>query len=187
MPRLMRIEAVDARTLDAQRGAFVDLLVATVDGGAGIGFLAPLSPARADAYWRGVAREVEEGRRLLFAAREGADLAGLVQVELATRETGLHRAEVQKLMVDARWRGRGTARALMAHAEAAALDRGRTLLMLDTFEGTVAEGMYRRWGWRVVGRVPHYSVHPRGGLGTLVLFYKELGPHALPPAALHAG
>jgi ribosomal protein S18 acetylase RimI-like enzyme len=174
-------EPVDARALRDQRAAFARLLVETVHAGGGIGFLAPLSLAKADSYWARVAIEMEEGRRLLLAAREGADLVGSVQVELATRETGPHRAEVQKLMVDPRWRGQGIAKALMAGAEAAARGRGRTLLLLDTFEGTVADGMYRRWGWRVVGTIPSYAIDPRGDLRTLVLFSKETGPHGRVP------
>lgn len=174
----MRYEPVDARALLAQRDDFADLLARTVDAGGGIGFLAPLARAKAEAYWDGVARELDEGHRLLLAARGDAALVGSVQVELARRETAPHRAEVQKLMVDPGWRGRGVAKALMARAEDAALARGRTLLLLDTFEGSVADGMYRRWGWTVVGTIPSYAIRPHGGLGTLVLFRKETGPHA---------
>ena len=171
-------EPIDARALLEQRAAFARLLVETVDAGGGIGFLAPLALPKAEAYWAEVARELDEGHRLLFAAREDGALVGSVQVELARRETAPHRAEVQKLIVDPRWRGRGVARALMARAEAAARERGRTLLMLDTFEGTVADGMYRRWGWTVVGTIPDYALDPRGVLRPLVLFHKALGPHA---------
>ena len=174
---MARCVEVDAATLLAQRAAFADLLVATVDAGGALGFLAPLAPAKAEVYWEAAAREVAEGRRVLLAAREGADLVGCVQVELAARETGLHRAEVQKLMVRPAARGRGLARALMAGAEDAARARGRTLLLLDTFEGGVPDRMYRRWGWRVAGTVPNYAVDPEGTLRTLVLFYKETGPH----------
>ena len=174
----MQPEPVGARTLLDQRAAFADLLVATVDAGGGIGFLAPLRRERAEAYWDGVARELDEGHRLLFALREDGALVGTVQLELARRETGLHRAEVQKLMVDPRRRGRGAGRALMDAAEEAARARGRTLLLLDTFEGTVADAMYRRWGWTVVGTVPEYALDPRGTLRDLVLFHKRLGPHA---------
>jgi ribosomal protein S18 acetylase RimI-like enzyme len=173
----MLYEPVDARALEAQSASFVDLLVRTVDDGAGIGFLAPLGPAQAESYWAGVAREVEEGHRILLAARDGPRLAGSVQVELARRETGPHRAEVQKLMVDPRARRQGIAKALMERAERAARERGRTLLMLDTFEGSVADGMYRRWGWTVVGTIPSYAISPQGDLRRLVLFYKETGAH----------
>lgn len=170
----MRIEPVDATTLDNERAAFADLLAATVAGGGGIGFLAPLAPMRASMYWQDVAHELREGHRLLFAARENGALVGSVQLELARRETGTHRAEVQKLMVDPRARGQGRAKALMARAEEAAREHGRTLLLLDTFEGTVAESMYRRWGWTVVGTVPNYARDPAGRLRPLVLFYKEI-------------
>lgn len=175
----MRIDRLDAAALRRDAAAFADLLAATVDAGGGIGFLAPLDAARAAAYWEGVAREVDEGRRVLLAARDGDALVGAVQLEPARRETGPHRAEVQKLMVHPRERGRGVARALMARVEAEALALGRTLLLLDTFEGTVADTMYRRWGWTVVGTVPGYALDPRGVLRPLVLFCKALGPHAV--------
>lgn len=170
----MRVVAVDAASLLAQRAAYADLLAATVESGGGIGFLAPVAPAKALAYWDAVAQELTEGHRLLFSAYDGDALVGSVQLELARRETGLHRAEVQKLMVDPRRRGRGIARALMQQAEKAARAHGRTLLLLDTFEGTLADGMYRRWGWTVVGVVPDYARDPKGTLRPLVLFCKKL-------------
>lgn len=168
---------MDAGGLLARRAVFAGLLKATVDAGGGIGFLAPLDPRRADAYWEGVARELDADHRLLYAAFDERDgLVGSAQLELATRETGLHRAEVQKLMVEPRARGRGVARSLMAHVEREARERGRTLLMLDTFEGTPADTMYRRWGWAVVGIVPDYARDPHGTMRPLVLFYKRLAP-----------
>ncbi|HEX2021249.1 MAG TPA: GNAT family N-acetyltransferase [Candidatus Thermoplasmatota archaeon] len=172
----MTCAPVDPRLLRERSASFVDLLVGCVDAGAGVGFLAPLPRAKAEAYWAQVAREIGEGRRLLFAAFEGDALVGSVQLEPARRETAPHRAEVQKLLVDPRARRRGVARALMARAEAAALARGRTLLLLDTFEGTVADAMYRRWGWAVAGRIPDYAMDPAGDLKPLVLFYKDLRP-----------
>ena len=62
----------------------------------------------------------------------------------------------------------------MRAAEQTGRDCGKTLLVLDTNEGSDAERLYARMGWVRVGTIPDYSVQPRGGLRGTTLFYKEL-------------
>jgi|GEM_PF-2023550 len=96
------------------------LLQDAVDGGASVGFLPPLSTAEAEAYWRSLLPEVEQGTRLMFAACAGDQVLGSVQLGLAQRPNSRHRAEVQKLLVLTRARRQGLATRLMRTAEAAA-------------------------------------------------------------------
>ena len=72
-------------------------------------------------------------------------------------------------------RGRGHARALMAAAEAEALARGRTVLVLDTATGSPAEAIYARLGWSRVGVIPDYALYPDGSFCATTLFFKRLG------------
>jgi GNAT superfamily N-acetyltransferase len=97
-----------------------------------------------------------------------------VQLALATKENGRHRAEVQKLMVMRSARGEGVASRLMAAAEAHARAERRTLLVLDTLEGSEAEPVYRHLGWSRVGEVPDYAARPDGTLHATVYYFKRL-------------
>jgi len=77
-------------------------------------------------------------------------------------------------------RGRGVARTLMREAERIAVERGRTLLVLDTAADEGAAGFYERLGYVRVGAIPGYALKPHGGLTATIIFYKTLGP-ARPP------
>lgn len=150
------------------------LLRDAVDGGASLGFLAPLDPAEAGMYWRGAESEVRAGRRILVVARSGARVVGCVQLVLSTRANAPHRAEVQKLCVLTAERGKGIGKALMEAAHAAALARGRTLLVLDTRKGDPAEVLYRGLGYAELGVVPNFTRDRTGAYQDTVFFYKHL-------------
>jgi acetyltransferase len=137
-----------------------DLLKANVDSGASIGFLAPLDPEEASAYWW----EVDSllGNRLLWVFEKHQKILGTIQLDLCTKPNALHRAEIIKLMVDPAHRREGIATALLAQAEAAALQLGRTTLVLDTRQGDPSEKLYLSLGWQITGVVPAYA---RGGSG----------------------
>lgn len=151
------------------------LLRDAVDGGASLGFLAPLDPTEAGMYWKGAEAEMRAGRRVIVVARSGARVVGCVQVVLSTRENARHRAEIQKLCVLTAERGKGVGRALMEAAHAAALARGRTLLMLDTKKGDPAEALYRGLGYAELGVIPNFTRDKSGAFHDTVFFYKHLG------------
>ena len=60
----------------------------------------------------------------------------------------------------------------MRAAEAAALEAGRTLLVLDTASAD-AERLYERLGWQRVGVSPNYALGPEGGPVDTTIFYKD--------------
>ena len=154
------------------------VLIDCVDGGASVSFMAPLTRERADAFWRGVADGVAAGDRALLAAEDvaTAELIGTVQVVYAWPENQPHRADVAKMLVRRSARRRGLGGRLMRAAEAAALDAGRTLLVLDTVTGGDAERLYARLGWARVGVVPNYALMPDGAPCDTTIFYKDLSP-----------
>lgn len=157
------------------------VLIDCVDGGASVGFMAPLAPARADRFWRSVAEGVAAGDRMLFVAEDGGsrEIVGTVQIVLARPENQPHRADVSKMLVRRSARRRGVGGDLMRAAEAAARAAGRTLLVLDTASGD-AERLYQRSGWTRVGVVPGFALMPDGAPCDTTIFYKTL---AEPPAA----
>lgn len=150
------------------------LLQDAVHNGSSVGFLPPVADETAAAYWLEVLAEMAQGKRVLLVAREGGEVTGTVQLALATKQNGLHRAEVQKLLVHTGSRRRGVARALMSAAEEAARQAGRTLLVLDTEEGSPAERLYQKCGYARAGIIPQYARRTDGSLISTVVFYKLL-------------
>jgi ribosomal protein S18 acetylase RimI-like enzyme len=159
---------------DAERDGLVELTIDVVDGGASIGFLAPLARERVGAFWTSVGRGVASGERVLFVAEDGQGVCGTVQLVLASMENQPHRADLSKMMVHRRARKRGVGDALLRAAEDAARALGRTLLVLDTASDD-AERLYQRHGWQRVGAIPDYALWPDGRLCPTVVYYKRLG------------
>jgi GNAT superfamily N-acetyltransferase len=152
-----------------------DILIDCVEGGASVGFMAPLPRAKAIAFWRGVIESAARGDRVLLVAEDAhGALQGTVQVALATPENQPHRGEVTKMLVHRRARRRGVGEALLRAAEAAARAAGRTLLILDTVTGADGERLYARLGWQRLGVIPGYALWPQGGLCATTYFYKAL-------------
>ncbi len=153
-----------------------DVLLDVVEGGASVGFLAPLSRVRAVDFWREALASAGRGERILLVAEDAGsgEIVGTVQVVLAMPENQLHRADVAKMQVHRRARRRGVGEALMRAAEDAAREAGRTLLVLDTVTGSDAERLYARLGWTRCGEIPGYALWPRGGLCSTTVFYRQL-------------
>ena len=168
------IESLSDNQAQALMPDLVALLQDCVHSGASVGFIPPLTPDTAEAYWVETLIEVAQGKRILLVSLEGKELAGSVQLSLVTKENGLHRAEVQKLVVHTRFRNRGIARALLSAVEDIARKEGRTLLVLDTEQDSVAEKLYMKQGYIRAGVIPQYATSASGSLITTVIFYKLL-------------
>jgi GNAT superfamily N-acetyltransferase len=171
---IRRLDRVDA----AQLQALADVLADCVDGGASVSFMAPLSPGRAQAFWRRVADGVHAGRRVLLVAEDEHGICGTVQLDLDLPENQPHRGEVAKMLVRRRARRRGVGEALMRAVEAEARARGRTVLVLDTGDATAAR-LYERCGWIRVGTVPAYALMPDGAPCDTTFYYRRLEPVAV--------
>ena len=169
MRKIERLTEGQARPLVPQLAA---LLQDAVHNGSSVGFLPPVSRETAEAFWLETLSEVAAGKRVLLVASEGGEVTGAAQLALATRQNGLHRAEVQKVIVHTRARNRGVARALMDALEEAARAEGRTLLVLDTEEGCPAERLYERCGYTRVGVIPQFALNTERSPISTVVFYK---------------
>lgn len=166
--RLARAEARQAAS------ALADVLADCVAGGASVSFMADLTHADAEAFWRDQA-DADDGR-VILVAEDASGIAGVVQVIPAWPPNQPHRADVSKLLVHRRARGHGAAKALMIAAEREALAIGRTLLTLDTVEGSAAEALYTGLSWTRVGVIPDYALMPDSALAATVVFFKALRP-----------
>ena len=168
------IERLTPEQASAAIDELVILLQDTVESGASVGFLPPLSREDACAYWDKVIHQVSDETRVLLIARVEDEIAGSVQLEAARWVNGMHRAEVQKLMVHRRFRQQGIGRGLMQVVEEEARKIGRTLLVLDTRRGDVAEGLYVRLGYSRAGVIPKYALSASGQLDDTVILYRQL-------------
>jgi ribosomal protein S18 acetylase RimI-like enzyme len=160
---------------DGVAPALAAVLIDCVEGGASVSFMLPLEPERAEAFWARTLDGTTRGERIVLVAEDhdtGAVL-GTVQVVLTAPENQPHRGEIAKLLVHRRARRRGLGEALMQAAEAAAVEAGKTLLVLDT-SSPDAERLYGRLGWQRVGVIPDYALWPQGGFVATTIFYKNL-------------
>ncbi|MGE5096615.1 MAG: N-acetyltransferase family protein [Betaproteobacteria bacterium] len=169
MVEIARVASAD----DSLHDALCDLLADTVEGGASVGFVLPLTRDIASRYWRQVEAALADGLDLWVARSEGR-VVGSVQLDPCRKPNAPHRAELMKLLVLRSHRGRGIARSLLAAAEAHARAAGRTLLVLDTERGSTAEAIYRHLGWHRAGEIPGYARTPHGKLHPTVYYYKQL-------------
>lgn len=152
----------------------VDLLIDAVEGGASVGFLAPLSREEAAAYWSGVIDAIGAGNRILIAIEHGGRVIGTVQIARETRANGRHRGEALKLFVHSSFRRGGLARRLMAELEGAARAAGITLLLMDTRKDSQGERLCESLGYTRWGEVPDYARDPDGTLRATSFYYRRL-------------
>lgn len=171
---MITIEKINPHTIDTILPQLASLLQDAVTHGASIGFMLPLSDEEALAYWQDVAQAIQGPHRILWIARVDGQLAGTVQLDLAGRVNGSHRAEVIKLMVHTSFRQQGVAQALMNAMEQEASAAKRTTLVLDTREGDVSEKLYIKLGYQRAGSIPEYARSTNGELHTTVFMHKLL-------------
>ena len=165
-----RLDAVDEKQIDELATVLIDV----VEGGAAVGFMMPITHDQALSFWSRVAEEVAVGKRVLLIAEDDAGVCGTVQLILDLPDNQPHRADLSKMLVHRRSRRQGLAAELLRAAEAAALDSGRTLLVLDAVTDGDAARLYERLGWVRVGDIPGYALMPEGGLCDTTYYYRQL-------------
>lgn len=170
---LRRLGAADA---EAALPALADILVDVVAHGASVNFLSGFSQADAIGFWRGQLAGIAAGGRILIVADVEGRIVGTVVLTFAPQPNGPHRAEIGKMLVHSSVRRRGIGRALLAEAEAAAREAGKTMLILDTEAGSLGDKLYRAEGWTEIGTMPDHSLTPDGRLSAATFFYKRVGP-----------
>ena len=168
----MIIERVVNPSADLVEG-LSSLLMDAVEGGASVSFMSDLSLDRAREWWAKIFSD-SSSKAVILIARDELGVVGTVQLQPSWAPNQPHRADVAKLIVHRRARGKGIARDLMREMERYAREEGFTLLVLDTSRGSVAERLYSSTGWTRVGVVPDFALNPDGSLCDTVFFYKQL-------------
>jgi ribosomal protein S18 acetylase RimI-like enzyme len=152
-----------------------DLLIETVAHGGSVSFMHPLARDVASAFWEKSLAAAARGERLVLGALDGDMLVGTVTLLLDLPPNQPHRAEIAKMMTKISHRKRGIATALMRAAERMAVERGRTLLVLDTAVDDGASGLYEGLGFNLTGVIPDYAFKPHGGLTGTKIYWKRIG------------
>ncbi|TPN81637.1 GNAT family N-acetyltransferase [Mesorhizobium sp. CU2] len=173
------MDALEIRPLtgDAATTAILaELLIETVAAGGSVSFMHPLSPDMAKDFWRKSLAAAARGERSVLGAWDGDVLAGTVTLLLDYPPNQPHRAEIAKLMTRLDRRGQGIATRLMRAAETLAVEKGKTLLVLDTASEEGASGLYEKLGFSLTGEIPDFALKPHGGLTGTLVYWKRIGP-----------
>ena len=168
--RIRRLESIGEREIDG----LCDVLNDSVEGGDSIGFMWPMTRAKAEGFWRAGASSAARDERVILVAEDAAGkIVGTVSVVWAPMENQPHRADVAKMQVHRRARRQGVGAMLLEAAEQVAREAGRTVLVLDTASAD-AERLYARGGWQLCGVIPKYALTPDGAFCNTTVFYKLL-------------
>lgn len=157
------------------RAALSEILIEVVANGGSVSFMHPLALEVADTFWEGSLAAAARGERIVLGAFDDESLVGTVTLLLDCPPNQPHRAEVAKLMTRVSHRGRGVAKALMRAAERVAVERARTLLVLDTATEGGASTLYEGLGFTLAGVIPDYALKPHGGLTGTMIYWKRPG------------
>ena len=158
----------------ADLDALAALLVETVAGNGSVGFMHPLDPARARAFWEDALQAAVRGERIVLCAHRDGQLGGTGTLVLVSAPSQPHRAELTKVMTTQAVRGAGIGAALVAALEQAARAHRRRLLTLDASLVDGPSAFYRRLGYHVAGDIPEYAYKPLGGLAATRVLWKLL-------------
>ena len=171
---MSRLAIAPLTDLPHVRNALSELLVETVASGGSVSFMHPLPLEVADAFWRDSLAAAARGERIVLGAFDGDHLVATVTLLLNLPPNQPHRAEIAKMMTKLSHRRRGIASALMRAAEKMALERDRTLLVLDTAVDEGASGLYEGLGFCLTGIIPDYALRPHGGLTGTMIYWKKI-------------
>jgi ribosomal protein S18 acetylase RimI-like enzyme len=172
---MSEIEITPLSASPKNRQMLGEILVEVVAAGGSVSFMHPLAPEAAEAFWDGALASADRDERIVLGAWDGETLAGTVTLLLDLPPNQPHRAEIAKMMTRPSHRNRGIASMLLREAERLAVERKRTLLVLDTATIDGASRLYERHGFTFAGEIPDYALTPFGELTGTRLYWKRIG------------
>lgn len=154
----------------------VDVFMDTVNRGSPLGFMPPITRDESLQYWVSLLPELASGARKLIVVYYDRRVAGSGQLALSQRTNSPHRAEIQRLFVDRRFRGEGLGTFLVHGLHNLARENGRTLISLSTRYDERPHHFYRALGYKDAGVIPGWTIGPNGERYSHVTMYQELAP-----------
>lgn len=155
---MKNIEILEIKEVGDYEEGLSLLLEDSINSGASIGFLAPVDKNEVLNYWREVKNKLAHGNSRLWIVIQEGKIVGSVQLSLVSKKNGVHRAEVEKLMVLIAARKQGIATLLLNELESFSKQNGLRLLVLDTREGDVSEQLYSKIGFVRVRCHPKFCI-----------------------------
>ncbi len=114
---MKNIEILEIKEIGDYEECLSLLLEDSINSGASIGFLAPIEKNEVLNYWGEVNHKLVQGNNRLWIAIQQGKIVASVQLSLVSKKNGVHRAEVEKLMVLTSVRKQGIATLLMNELE----------------------------------------------------------------------
>jgi ribosomal protein S18 acetylase RimI-like enzyme len=149
------VTSVDAARMKQIRALFNAVLeTETV-----IGFPGPLREEEGQAYFDGLAQDVQLQRKDLMLVQQGPErrAVGMVLLSQNSQPNCRHIAELSKCIIHPEFRGQGVLddglRALAAHCQQLGVD----LLTMDVRKGSRAEKIWRQLGFTPFGELADYA------------------------------
>lgn len=139
-----------------------------------LGALDTMGLASLERWYREVVASLDDAARIVLVGEGGGEIVAMGQLVSSGATNADHRAEVQRVGVASRARGRGIGRQLMQALEDAARVQQLGLLWLTTHDGTEACAFYEAIGYTKLGVMPDYSRRPDGTLWPGAFYFKVL-------------
>ncbi|MBA3734783.1 MAG: GNAT family N-acetyltransferase [Actinobacteria bacterium] len=139
-----------------------------------LGALDTMGLASLERWYREVVASLDDAARIVLVGEDGGEIVAMGQLVSSGATNADHRAEVQRVGVASRARGRGIGRQLMQALEDAAREQQLGLLWLTTHDGTEACAFYEAIGYTKLGVMPDYSRRPDGTLWPGAFYFKVL-------------
>lgn len=115
-----------------------------------------------------------KGNSRLRIAIQQEKIVGSGHLSLVSKKNGVHRLEVEKLMVQTTARKQGIATLLLSELEIFLREKDLRLLVLDISEGNVSELLYSKIGFVRVGVIPSFALSSNGSYDGTAIYYKKL-------------
>jgi acetyltransferase len=139
-----------------------------------LGALDTMGAAALERWYREVISGLDAAVRIVLVGEDDGEIVAMAHLAFSGATNAEHRAEVQRVGVVSRLRGRGVGRELMDAVEDTAREHRLTLLWLTTHDGTGACAFYEAIGYTKLGVMPDYSRRPDGTLWPGAFYFKVL-------------
>ncbi len=113
----LRVKKMGSNTILDNLDQLCALFVHVVRADNPVPYAKTLDPDYVLPYWKKMAQLVENGERVIFAAYVDHGIFGSVELRFDNRKGALYRGEVEKLLVDSRFRAAGVRMALLKAVE----------------------------------------------------------------------
>ncbi|MBQ4851196.1 GNAT family N-acetyltransferase [Pseudoalteromonas sp. MMG012] len=152
--------------------ALTHLLAQCIKSGASLGFNTCNNTQPLSAYWEAV--DMQLTSRMFLGYFCDNTLVGCVHYTRCLKPNGVHRAEVEKLLVHPQYQRQRIASALMQSLECEATKQGIELLILDTQTGDNSEKFYQTINYIKCGEIPHFVRDSNGLFFSTSYYFKKL-------------